>query len=67
MAEHPLCCECDACLNGTSGLVLEGAGKTKPDELASAAALVRQDELRRHRAIYARGRARRRNPEASRV
>lgn len=23
---HPLCCDCDACLNGSGGLVLPGCG-----------------------------------------
>jgi hypothetical protein len=23
---HPLCCDCDTCLNGSGGLVLPGAG-----------------------------------------
>ncbi len=29
MSDHPLCCDCDGCLNGAGGLVLAGAGKTR--------------------------------------
>lgn len=28
---HPLCCDCDGCLNGSGGLVLPGAGVVVAD------------------------------------
>lgn len=30
MSDHPLCCECEACLNGAGGYTLPGAGRTVP-------------------------------------
>lgn len=45
MAEpHPLCCDCDVCINGAGGLVLAGVGRvtrkprrTRPDYVAAGA------------------------------
>lgn len=31
MSDHPLCCDCEDCLNGAGGYVLPGAGVTRPD------------------------------------
>lgn len=30
MVEHPLCCDCDRCLNGSGGYTLPGQGATVP-------------------------------------
>jgi hypothetical protein len=35
MGEHPICCDCDRCLNGSGGYVLPGAGKVVPTPGAS--------------------------------
>jgi hypothetical protein len=29
--DHPLCCDCESCLNGAGGYTVPGAGVTKPD------------------------------------
>jgi hypothetical protein len=30
---HPLCCDCDPCLNGSGGLRVPGAGIVVPEEV----------------------------------
>lgn len=44
-ALHPLCCDCDGCLNGSGGLVLPGAGVAVAEQ--SYVAVRRELELAR--------------------
>lgn len=62
MNEHPLCCDCDECLNGAGGYTLPGVGrakKTRPGWLLPRVAIHLARRLNARTAVK-RGQAKRR-------
>lgn len=68
MSDHPLCCDCCDCLNGSGGLVLAGAGVVHTGELATAQGwFAMRRERRRQQMRGAHLRWQQRHPQAARA